>query len=140
MSVRWIEFAFVCFVLCLSSADAGILTHVDLSSQRMRVYEDGRLSYSWKVSTGARGYRTPLGSYRAKRLHRMWYSRKYDLSPMPHSIFFRGGYAIHGTPHVGSLGYPVSHGCIRLHPRHAQRLYRLVRAHGMRNTRIVVQR
>ena len=27
----------------------------------------------------------------------MWYSRKYDMSPMPYSVFFRGGYAIHGT-------------------------------------------
>jgi lipoprotein-anchoring transpeptidase ErfK/SrfK len=123
-----------------SSANAGILARVDLSSQRMRVYEDGRLAYSWSVSTGARGYRTPTGSYRAKRLHRMWYSRKYDLAPMPHSIFFRGGYAIHGTPHVRNLGYPVSHGCVRLHPRNAQRLYAMVRAHGLRNTRVVVQR
>jgi hypothetical protein len=34
----------------------------------------------------------------------MWYSRKYDMSPMPHSLFFRGGYAIHGTGSIRELG------------------------------------
>ena len=71
-------------------------------------------------------------------MHKMWYSRKYDNSPMPHSIFFYGGYAIHGTNHVKSLGRPASHGCIRLHPSNAQTLYQLVQAHGRRNTRIVL--
>ena len=70
----------------------------------------------------------------------MWYSRKYDNSPMPHSIFFYGGYAIHGTDAVKSLGRPASHGCVRLHPGNAKRLYNLVKAHGAGNTRIVVQR
>ena len=42
--------------------------------------------------------------------------RKYHMSPMPHSIFFRGGYAIHGTYATGSLGRPASHGCVRLSP------------------------
>ena len=73
-------------------------------------------------------------------MHTMWYSRKYDNSPMPHSIFFHGGYAIHGTDAVKSLGRPASHGCVRLHPRNARRLYNLVKAHGAGNTRIVVQR
>ena len=45
----------------------------------------------------------------------MWYSRKYDMSPMPYSVFFRGGYAIHGTGYVKQLGRPASHGCVRLH-------------------------
>jgi lipoprotein-anchoring transpeptidase ErfK/SrfK len=72
-------------------------------------------------------------------MHTMWYSRKYDNSPMPHSIFFRGGYAIHGTDRIKSLGRPASHGCVRLHPRNARALFRLVKAHGAGNTRIIVQ-
>jgi len=59
---------------------------------------------------------------------------------MPYSVFFRGGYAIHGTGYVKSLGRPVSHGCVRLHPRNAATLYRLVRSYGMGNTRIVIHR
>jgi lipoprotein-anchoring transpeptidase ErfK/SrfK len=57
---------------------------------------------------------------------------------MPHSIFFLGGYAIHGTGYVRSLGRPASHGCIRLAPGNAARLYSLVRQHGNRGTRIVI--
>ena len=58
---------------------------------------------------------------------------------MPHSVFFRGGYAIHGTNHVKSLGRPASHGCIRLAPGNARAFYNLVKAYGPRNTRIIVQ-
>jgi lipoprotein-anchoring transpeptidase ErfK/SrfK len=68
----------------------------------------------------------------------MWYSRKYHMSPMPHSIFFLGGYAIHGTDAVGRLGRPASHGCVRLHPSNAATLYSLVRQSG--STQIVVTR
>jgi len=49
---------------------------------------------------------------------------------MPHSIFFRGGYAIHGTYEVAHLGRPVSHGCVRLSPANAATLYALVKAEG----------
>ena len=65
----------------------------------------------------------------------MHYSSKYENSPMPHSIFFRGGYAIHGTGYIKSLGRPASHGCIRLHPRNAAALYQLVRTVRHRATR-----
>jgi lipoprotein-anchoring transpeptidase ErfK/SrfK len=68
----------------------------------------------------------------------MHYSRKYDNSPMPHSIFFLGGYAIHATNYVKYLGRPASHGCIRLHPRNAAKLYALVQKHGMKSTRVII--
>lgn len=51
---------------------------------------------------------------------------------MPHSIFFRGGYAIHGTNAVGALGRPASHGCVRLAPGAAARLFSMVRRDGAR--------
>jgi lipoprotein-anchoring transpeptidase ErfK/SrfK len=68
----------------------------------------------------------------------MWYSRKYHHSPMPYSVFFRGGYAIHGTGYVGQLGRPASHGCVRLATAHAARFYSLINEVGRGNTRIVV--
>lgn len=123
-----------------ATAGARVVARVDLSQQRMTVYVDGRRRYSWPVSTARRGYVTPTGSYRPKVLKRMHYSKKYHNSPMPHSVFFRGGYAIHGTYAVGRLGRRASHGCIRLHPSHARRLYSLIRSYGMRNTRIRVVR
>jgi len=61
----------------------------------------------------------------------------YD-SPMPHSIFFHGGYAIHGSYEINRLGGPASHGCIRLHPVNAATLFALVKGEGMAATTIVV--
>ncbi len=122
-----------------SAALARVKVSVDLSSQRMRVYVNGALRHVWRVSTGRRGYRTPTGRYRPTRLERSWHSRKYNMSPMPHSIFFRGGYAIHGTNHYRRLGRTASHGCVRLSRRNAARLFNLVRAHGPRRTRISIR-
>lgn len=138
--MRRLFLAVVLLIGAAAPASAGIVARVDISSQTLKVYENGRLAYAWPVSTARKGYRTPVGSYRPTRMHTMWYSRKYDNSPMPHSIFFHGGYAIHGTDAVKSLGRPASHGCVRLHPGNARRLYNLVKAHGAGNTRIVVQR
>ncbi|WP_244529471.1 L,D-transpeptidase [Mesorhizobium qingshengii] len=112
---------------------------IDLSEQRMMVEVGGENSYSWLVSTARRGYRTPIGHFQPTRLERTWFSTRYDLSPMPYSIFFRGGYAIHGTKEIGKLGRPVSHGCVRLHPANAHRLFELVRLYGKGATEITIR-
>lgn len=117
---------------------ASLVARVDVGAQRMTVSEGGRVIYSWPVSTGRKGYRTPRGAYKPTRMHRMWYSRKYDMSPMPYSVFFKGGYAIHGTNYVKQLGRPASHGCVRLATGNAAAFYSLVKQHGARNTRIVL--
>jgi len=103
--------------------------HIDLSSQTMHV-DSSQGSYSWPVSTARAGYSTPRGSYAPTGMERMHYSRKYHMSPMPYSIFFRGGYAIHGTYATGALGSPASHGCVRLAPGNAKRLYEIVQSEG----------
>jgi len=113
-----------------------LLVNVDLSSQRMKVYKNGKLLYHWKVSTGRRGYSTPVGKYKPKYLSKMHYSRKYDNSPMPYSIFFHGGYACHGTKSIWRLGRKASHGCVRLHPTNAKKLYYLVQNVGKANSTI----
>jgi hypothetical protein len=56
---------------------------------------------------------------------------------MPHSIFFHDGYAIHGTTEISRLGKIASHGCVRLHPENAAKLYELVEKQ-LRFTRVVV--
>ena len=68
----------------------------------------------------------------------MHYSKLYDLTPMPYSIFFHGGYAIHGTLDVRNLGRAVSHGCIRLAPDQAQLLFELIQAQGVQSTTIEI--
>lgn len=117
---------------------ASLVAQIDISQQTMTVKQYGRVVHRWKVSTARRGYRTPRGTYRPIRMHTMWYSRKYDMTPMPYSIFFYGGYAIHGTNAIRNLGRPVSHGCVRLHPANAKTLYSMVKRVGPGNVRIVV--
>ncbi len=130
----------VAFVIGASSSSfaARLVAHVDISSQTMTVHKDGRVIHRWKVSTGRSGYRTPTGTYGPKRMHTMWHSRKYQMSPMPYSIFFRGGYAIHGTNYVSKLGRPASHGCVRLHTANAKRLFQLTRQVGTKNMRVKI--
>jgi len=131
-------FLFV-FIFAFSSdpAQCGIVVTVDKSAQRLTVVVDGAGRYQWPVSTGRWGYSTPNGSYRPQRLERKWFSRKYDMSPMPYSIFFNEGYAIHGSYEVSRLGRPASHGCIRLSPSNAAVLFALVKDRTD-DTRIVV--
>jgi lipoprotein-anchoring transpeptidase ErfK/SrfK len=125
-------------LMAASAAQAKVSVYIDISRQTMSVSVDGWPYARWRVSTARRGYWTPRGSFRPYLLKRMHYSSKYENSPMPHSIFFRGGYAIHGTYYVRSLGRPVSHGCIRLAPANAARLYGLVRQYGKGDTRILI--
>jgi len=126
--------------IACSTADAGasVLVRIDKSSQRMTVSVAGRPAYSWPVSTGRGGFGTPAGRFRPQWMARSWFSTRYYGSPMPHSIFFHKGYAIHGTNYISRLGGPASHGCVRLHPAHAATLYLLVRRAGMGNTAIVI--
>jgi lipoprotein-anchoring transpeptidase ErfK/SrfK len=123
-------------MLLVQPVSAKLTANIDLSRQVMIVTVHGQTYARWKVSTGRDGYGTPTGSFRPYLVRRMHYSSKYENSPMPHSVFFRGGYAIHGTQYVKRLGRRASHGCVRLHPRNAARLYGLVLRHGFDNTRI----
>lgn len=117
---------------------ATLRASVNLSTQTMTVTENGAVKHVWKISSGRAGYHTPTGSYKPQWMTRMHYSRKYHNSPMPHSVFYYRGYAIHATYYTGALGRPASHGCIRLSPANAKKFYRLVSRHGKARTRISV--
>jgi len=117
--------------LTARAAAAKVEIHVDLSTQTLHVHDKSR-TYVWPVSTARPGYVTPQGVYHPISMQVMHYSHKYHNAPMPHSIFFHGGYAIHGTYETASLGRPVSHGCVRLSPAHAALLFAMVKADGAR--------
>ncbi len=123
--------AIVFLFAATGAANATAHIHINLSTQTMHVQSSSG-SYSWPVSTARAGYSTPRGSFAPTGLQAMHYSRKYHMSPMPHSIFFRGGYAIHGSYETGMLGRPASHGCVRLSPGHAAMLYQMVQNEGGR--------
>jgi len=142
MKLAWGKGLIVAAAMVVSSwtmARAEVVVQIDKSSQRMAVSVDGTTRYNWPVSTGRSGYGTPSGSFRPQSLVRRHFSRKYYNSPMPHSIFFYYGFAIHGTTDLARLGGPASHGCVRLHPSHAAALFALVQRTGPRNTRIEIK-
>lgn len=112
--------------------------HIDLTAQRMTVKSGGQTLHQWSISSGRTGHETPTGKFTPAWSAKMWHSRKYDMAPMPYSVFFNGGIATHGTNAVKRLGHPASHGCIRLTTPNARSFYQLVHRHGLKRTRIVV--
>lgn len=134
-----LTFVLICGLLGLAApAQAAVEARIHIASQRMEVIIDGARAGEYVISTGKKGHRTPMGVYKPERMHKTYYSRKYHNSPMPNSIFFNGGIAVHGTYEVARLGSPASHGCVRMSPRDAAQLFGLVQSHGMHNARIVV--
>lgn len=116
-----------------------LIARINLPSQTMTVTANGKVIHTWRVSSGAPGYATPPGTFRPGWMAKMWRSRQYDDAPMPYSVFFNGGIAVHGTMNPGSLGRAASHGCVRLATSNAAVFYNLVTRHGMDRTRIIVQ-
>lgn len=140
------NFAFVFFsaismhaLLPVQSASAAIVAKVSIAQQRMEVYVDGNLTHTWPVSTGREDFDTPTGTYTTQWLDKDHRSQKYDDAPMPYSVFFRGGYAVHGTTSIGMLGRRASHGCVRLSTPNARQLFELVKQHGLAQSKVVVE-
>lgn len=123
----------------IAPAGAAVLITVNKSTQQMTVEVDGDLRWTWPVSTGQIGYDTPSGRYTAFRMEADHFSKEWDDAPMPHSIFFTmKGHAIHGYLNTSHIGSPASHGCVRLAPGNAAKLYALVEEQGLTNTKVVL--
>jgi L,D-transpeptidase catalytic domain len=90
--------------LLVSTARAKVMIQVDLDTQQMTVTKNNGETQVWNVSSGRSGFETPTGLFNEQRLD-VNHSDKYDQSPMPYSIFFYEGLAIHGT-YQGGLGRP----------------------------------
>jgi hypothetical protein len=123
----------------VAPATASVVVTIDKSTQLMTVEVDNHLRWVWPVSTGQLGHDTPSGRYTAFRMEADHFSKEWDDAPMPHSIFFSPtGHAIHGYLNTRRIGSPASHGCVRLEPSNAARLYALVEEQGLPNTKVVV--
>lgn len=116
-------------LLSVSPAAAKVSIDIDLSAQTMHVVSSTG-TYDWPISSARDGYVTPDGTFAPQSLQSIHYSKKYYHSPMPHSIFFAGGYAIHGTYETRWLGRPASHGCVRISPENAALLFEMVKQEG----------
>jgi hypothetical protein len=94
---------------------------VSIADQRISVYGNGGLLARSSVSTGVKGHPTPTGVFSIVQKRRWHHSNIYSGAAMP--LMQRitwSGIALHAG-HVP--GYPASHGCIRLPPSFAQRLF-----------------
>jgi len=98
---------------------------VDLSRQVLQIWRGGQLFRVLGVSTGTgkrycdttdTGKRvcgiatTPTGRFSFER--RIPGKRKSELGVLLDPVYFKGGYAVHGSPSVPAG--PASHGCIRI--------------------------
>lgn len=128
----------------LFPAPPGVFAKVSIAQQRMDVVirrGDGKEEkYSWKVSTGRKGFETPPGQFRPDYLDELHHSTVYENAPMPFSVFFNDGIAVHATNEVKRLGSPASHGCVRLDPANAELFFRAVAKVGMTRTAIIVEK
>lgn len=120
---------------------------VDKSLQRAFWIEKGKLTNQYKISSGDKGYDTPIGVYPITRMHARYVSKKYKAR-MDDAIFFFEGYAIHATygknikllgPRSDKKGFGYSHGCVRQSPEDADDLFQRVKFHGAKNVNIVIQ-
>ena len=111
-------------------------------SNRLELFNYQRLRKRFRVATGESVYPTPLGRHRivVKWRNPWWYPPNSrwakGLKPVPPGpnnplgTRWMGlsvpGVGIHGTPNGGSIGYSVSHGCIRMYIPDAEWLFNTV--------------
>ena len=107
------------------------------------LYEGARYLERFRVATGMERYPTPLGRFRVitKAENPWWYPPASDWAkdeePIPPGPgnplgtrwmgISSPGVGIHGTPDAASLGYSLSHGCVRMAIPDAEWLFRRVR-------------
>jgi lipoprotein-anchoring transpeptidase ErfK/SrfK len=111
-------------------------------TNKLFLYNGMRYLRTFGVATGQSQYPTPLGRFRivVKWKNPWWYppdsAWAKDLDPVPPGPsnplgtrwmgISSPGVGIHGTPEPGSIGYSVSHGCIRMRITDAEWLFEKV--------------
>ncbi len=98
---------------------------VVLHEQRVYAYENGKLVRSTLASTGIARYPTRVGQFRiyVKYLATLMTGPGYYLPNVPYTMYYSGGYALHGTYWHSNFGRPMSHGCVNLPTTEARWLY-----------------
>ncbi|MEN3312701.1 MAG: hypothetical protein V7645_2030 [Actinomycetota bacterium] len=123
----------------MTRANFGPVIVIRRSSNQLFLYEGMRYRRLFAVATGQHQYPTPLGrfSIMVKWKNPWWYppdspwaQGQKPVPPGPGNPLgtrWMGlsapGVGIHGTPTDGSIGYSVSHGCIRMHIPQAEWLF-----------------
>jgi L,D-transpeptidase catalytic domain len=94
---------------------------VSIDNQKVTLFSNGVRVAQGPVSTGVPNHPTPLGVFSIIEKDRYHRSNLYSNAPMPYMQRITwSGVALH----EGVLpGYPASHGCIRMSPDFAQKLW-----------------
>src|SRR5262249_20221828 len=102
-----------------------LIIAVSINKQQLKVYDANGLFAQAPVSTGMQGHLTPTGVFSVIQKQKFHRSNIYSNAPMPFMQRITwSGVALH----AGVLpGYPASHGCIRMPPSFAVRMYGLTR-------------
>jgi L,D-transpeptidase catalytic domain len=98
-----------------------LIISISIASQHLTVYDQSTPVAHAPVSTGMAGHATPMGVFSVIQKQKWHESNIYSGAPMPfmQRITWSGV-----AMHAGVLpGYPASHGCIRMPPEFAVRLY-----------------
>ncbi len=105
---------------------------VNIATQVMTLFEDGRAVDAYMISSGKRGMDTPKGEFSIENKAARPWSKAYSLyMPYWQAITPDGKYGIHELPEwpggykegANHLGTPVSHGCMRLGVGPAKRVF-----------------
>src|SRR5689334_16279125 len=102
-----------------------LIIAVSINKQQLKVYDANGLFTQAPVSSGMKGHPTPMGVFSVIQKQKFHRSNIYSDAPMPFMQRITwSGIALH----AGVLpGYPASHGCIRMPPGFAVRMYGLTR-------------
>ncbi|MCG7217026.1 L,D-transpeptidase [Paenibacillus mucilaginosus] len=117
--------------------EEGVYVVISKKTNRLTVYMNGAPYRTFPVATGRRSWLTPAGTFHIiTKIKKPWYIRKQipggdPANPlgsrwMGLSVPGTGGYTygIHGTNRPYSIGHSASSGCIRMHNRDIEWLYR----------------
>jgi len=111
---------------------------INLKKQNLIAWEGNKAVYAIAISSGKKSTPTLTGTFKIQtklKTTRMR-GRGYDVPNVPHTMFYDGGYAIHGAYWHKRFGTPVSHGCVNLAPNHAKWMFKWAEV----GTPIVIQK
>lgn len=98
---------------------------IDLSEQRLIGWEGSTEAFAVTVSTGKPSTPTPTGVFAIQSKHASTRMRgeDYNVPYVPYTMYFSGGYAIHGAYWHNRFGTPISHGCVNVSVDRAQTIF-----------------
>lgn len=114
-----------------SKVPAGIKwIHVDLGEQTLVAYEGDTPVYATVISSGKEGYEPPTGTFQVQQKYISTTMNAtdpidgfYEVEEVPWTLYYHGGYALHGAYWHTDFGKVRSHGCTNIPPIDARWLY-----------------